>query len=146
MHLRRMQPMGSKRRGGALFWLLLCLGTILGFVALVMDSGRLMEQRRRAQAGADAAVLAAALKLYEAYPQSGASAVRAAGLATAADNGFANDGASSVVTVNTPPKTGPYAGKTDCVEVVIESTLPASFGKIVTGDEMVVRARAVARG
>src|SRR5262245_17295519 len=115
------------RRGGAMFWFLLCLGAILGFLALLMDGGRMLEERRRAQAGADAAALAAAYKLYEAFPGNGAGDARTAALALADDNGFPNNAKTSSVTVNVPPLSGPFAGRNECVEVLIESRLTAGF-------------------
>src|SRR5947208_16377498 len=100
MHRKKHHQPEASRRGSVLFWLLLCLGAILGFLAILMDGGRMMEERRRAQAGADAAALAAAYKLFETFPQTSTSAARAAALASASDNGFTNDGLTSRVTVN----------------------------------------------
>jgi Flp pilus assembly protein TadG len=59
----------SKRRSGAVIVLVaLCLIAMLGIVAISLDGGFLLDQRRRLQSAADAAALAAAIDLYINYP------------------------------------------------------------------------------
>jgi uncharacterized membrane protein len=81
---------------------------ILAFVAISIDGGNLLEQRRRSQATADAAALAAAEDLFKKYPTNTGIDVTgtaaAAAKAIAAGNGYNNDGVSSVVTVRTSPQ------------------------------------------
>src|SRR5437588_11016774 len=48
----------NRRSGSSTVWLAVSLTAIVGIVALGMDGGRMMEERRRAQAAADAAALA----------------------------------------------------------------------------------------
>ncbi len=67
-------------------------------------------------------------------------------LSTAATNGYANDGVNSIVTINAPPAAGAFAGKADCFEVIVQSNLQATFGKIFTGKPLAVTARSVGRG
>src|SRR5438477_456133 len=98
----------ARRRGSVAVWLVLSLAVIVGVVAIGFDGGRMMEERRRTRAAADAAALAAAADLYANYrlnqgADPGGTATTAA-LRAAADNGYANDGATSVVTVNIPPQ------------------------------------------
>jgi hypothetical protein len=69
-----------------------------------------------------------------------------AALNTAAANGYVNDGVQSIVTVNSPPLSGSYAGQANCFEVIVQSNISASFGAIFTGQPMKVIGRAVARG
>src|SRR2546428_156579 len=69
MVLITSSPTAHPRAGAVAIWLLLCVGVILGIVAIALDGGRMMEERRRGQAAADAAALAAAADLYENYPQ-----------------------------------------------------------------------------
>jgi Putative Flp pilus-assembly TadE/G-like len=129
---------------------LLAAGAIIGIVALGMDGGRLMDERRRAQAAADAAALAAGADLYDNWwvhrglDKPGTAKTAALNLATA--NGYANDGTSSIVTVNVPPTAGAFAGKSEYVEVIVESRLSRTFSSIFTGGNLVVKARAVACG
>src|SRR5271170_1521471 len=103
------------RRGAIVAWLVLSLTAVVGVAALGMDGGRLMEERRHAQATADAAALAAGADLYTNWwsnhgVDSGSTAQSAA-LSLAAANGYSNDGVTSVVTVNIPPKSGSFAGQ-----------------------------------
>jgi hypothetical protein len=108
------------------------------------------------QAAADAAALSAAADLFAHYatnqgtdPQGTA---QASALANAAANGFSNDGAQSIVTVNTSPNNyqgGPNAGKplpAGYVEVIIQYNAGRTFSNIFGAGDVPIRARAVARG
>jgi hypothetical protein len=123
---------------------------LAGVVAIALDGGRLLEERRRTQTAADAAALAAAADLYANYPANQgadpAGTAQAAALRLAAANGYANDGTASVVTVNIPPQSGAFAGRSDFVEVVVQSNLHRTFSAVFTGGDLPVRARSVARG
>jgi len=131
-------------------WLIVCLSVIVAIVAMGMDGGRMMEERRAVQAATDAAALAAANDLYANYQQNQGTdpggTASAAARASAQANGYANDGRSSVVTVNTPPLSGPFAGKTGYAEIVIQSNLPGTFSAIFTRNPLCVRSRAVTSG
>src|SRR5882724_11936026 len=123
------------RRGAVVHWLVASL-VIVAIVALGMDGGRIMEERRHAQATADATALAAAADLYSNWwtnhgKDSGDSAKTAA-LEIAAANGYANDGTTSVVTVNIPPTSGAFAGKAEFVEVVVEYRVKRGFSAVFT--------------
>ncbi len=144
--MRNQKSIFLRRRPGTVTpWLLLSLLAIVGIVALGMDGGRMVEERRRAQAAADAAALSAAVQNYNDFFHGGSQAHSAA-LSTAADNGYTNDGINSIVTVNSPPTSGSFAGKADCFEVIVRSNLRATFGAIFTGQPLAVTARAVGRG
>jgi hypothetical protein len=138
------------RRGAVLVWLLLGMTVIIGIVALGLDGGRMMDERRHAQGAADAAALAAAADLYKNYWQhfgkdlSGSA--QSAALSSAAANGYDNDGVHNSVTVNVPPLSGNFKGLASYVEVVVQSDLPGSFSRIFTQQDTPVRARAVALG
>lgn len=138
----------QRRNGGVLVWLLMSLTVIVGVVAIGLDGGRLLEVRRRAQATADAAALAAAVKLYENYDSERRAddLARTAALEVAEANGSTNNRVNSFVTVNMPPDDGAFAGRSEFVEVVIEARLPRSFSAIFTGEPLKVVGRAVARG
>src|SRR5262249_25597727 len=120
----------SKRRRGMVATLVcLVLVTLLGLTALAVDGGLMQDNKRRVQAA-----LAAATKLYQNYnsittsnPDPGGGAVSAA-MTSAGNNGFPNngkviavtddgsspsDGTGSIVTVNIPPKSGPFTGMLD---------------------------------
>jgi hypothetical protein len=139
-----------RRSGTVLPFLLLSLSVIVGIVALGMDGGRMLEERRHGQSVADAAALAAAADLYQnwwTYKGSDPSGTaKNAALKIAAANGYTNDGTTSIVTVNVPPSSGAFAGKPEYVEVVVEYKLARNFAAIFTGKSLQVKARAVALG
>src|SRR5271169_2963692 len=105
--LLRSSAAAGRRAGAVIAWLVVCLSVIVAIVALGMDGGRLMEERRAVQAAVDAAALAAANDLYANYQQNQGTdpngTASAAALASAQSNGYANDGSASVVTVHIPP-------------------------------------------
>src|SRR5258708_4253166 len=107
MRLRSSSLGWRSRRGGVSVWLILGLTAILGILALGMDGGRMQEERRRAQATADAAALAAATDLYANWwtyhGKDHANSAQNAALRAASANGYLNDGTTSVVAVNIPP-------------------------------------------
>src|SRR5262249_61434500 len=55
------------RRGSITVWLVVSLGVILAVAALSLDGGRLMDERRRVQAAAGAAALAAAPDPFDSF-------------------------------------------------------------------------------
>jgi hypothetical protein len=123
---------------------------IPAIVALVVDGGVLLTERRRAQATADAAAMAAACVLYDNYPvdqgQGNVGNPTGAALNVASANGYTNDGVTSSVTVNIPPQSGPYAGLPSYVEVIVTYYQGRAFSSFLGTGTMPVRARAVARG
>ncbi|HEX3465237.1 MAG TPA: pilus assembly protein TadG-related protein, partial [Candidatus Elarobacter sp.] len=106
----------------AIAMVLLC-----GAAALAVDVGVWRYDQRIAQAAADSAAIAGAGEL--AYPS--AADVTSAAVADAMVNGFTDDGGTTTsVTVNTPPASGNYSGRTNAVEVIIRKKLPIFFGNI----------------
>jgi hypothetical protein len=126
------------------------LVAVLGAAALALDGGTLLAERRRAHAVADAAALAGATVLFTNYPTNSGvdtgGTARSAALASASNNGYANDGTNSVVTVNIPPASGPFAGQASYIEVITQYNHPRGFSAIWDSSRMAVSARAVARG
>jgi hypothetical protein len=157
MSVSSRSVVGRKSRRGAIVVLVaVSLAVILGFVAIAIDGGGLLEQRRRAQATADAAALAAAEDLFRNYPQNrgydldGTAEAYAYNIAAA--NGFANDGTRTVVSVRISPEAyagGPNKGKTlprGYAEVTVQHNQPRYFAAILGSGDVPVHARAVARG
>jgi hypothetical protein len=148
MLCRHFNP--SPRRGAVTIFVTICLVVLLSIVALAIDGGTLLNERRHAQATADAAALAGAADLFANYwTNSGADpsgSAKKSALTTAADNGYNNDGVTSVVTVNIPPTSGDYIGKAGYVEVIVQYNQGRSFSNIFSSGTMPVRARAVALG
>jgi len=104
---------------------------LFGFAAIAVDGGLLQNRRRDAQNAADSAAMAAAWA--SCHNQDSV----AAGLASASDNGFSNDGTSSVVTVT---DLGNHSA-----EVVIAATDDAQFSKAIGNEQLTVGASAKAR-
>lgn len=135
-----------RRAGAVLVKVAICLPVLIGVLALNLDGGRMYDERRRAQATADAAALAAGADLYANYwTNKGADpgeTARAAAEQVAVANGYP----ASAVTVLVPPQSGQYAGQAGHAEVRIDTALDASFGRAFTDGGLAVSSRAVARG
>lgn len=146
--MRRTSSSGCRdsRPGKVVAWVVLSLSVIIGMAALTLDGGRLLEERRRLQAAADAAGLAAAADLYANYwanrGKDPAGTARDAAVQCAAAYGLP----ASAVTVNVPPTAGAYAGQDGYVEVEVRTDLEATFGKLITSSDLTVRGRSVVRG
>jgi Flp pilus assembly protein TadG len=143
-------PLVRSRRGNALAVTAVGLIPILGVLAIVLDGGLLMIERRHAQAVADAAAYAAAGSLYKNYatdqgldPTGSAKKVA---LSIAALNGYANDGVTSTVTVNIPPQSGTFKGKSGYVEVIVSYNLTKCFSALWGAGTMTAGASSVGRG
>jgi Flp pilus assembly protein TadG len=138
------------RRGNAMAVTGVCLILIMGVMALVFDGGLLMAERRRAQSVSDAAALAAAYSLYNNYATNkgldpnGTAAKLARQIAS--DNGYTNDGDTSTVTVNIPPLTGSFKGKSGYAEVNVQYNQQRCFSGIWGSSTISVTGRSVARG
>jgi Flp pilus assembly protein TadG len=157
MSIRSRSTAGRRsRRGVVVVLVAVCLTVILAFVAIAIDGGGLMEERRQAQATADAAALAAAEDLFRNYPRNRGLDVNgtAEGWAKsiAAANGYTNDGTNSVVSVRTSPETyagGPNQGETlprGYVEVTVQYNQQRYFSAVLGTGAIPVQGRAVARG
>jgi hypothetical protein len=153
---RRRSVRRNPRRGSIVVLVTISLVVILAFVAIAVDGGGLLDLKRKAQAAADAAALAAAEDLYRSYPyyqgvDASGSAAEAA-RTVAALNGFIDDGATSLVNVRTYPQTyagGPNAGQTvpqGFVEVGLQHNRKRFFSAVLGKGDIPVLARAVAKG
>ncbi len=132
-HVRR-----SAARGQVLIIFALASLALIGFVALSVDAGFLLAERRQAQNAADAGALAAATDVLR---NKSLSVVQTAGKDYGAIN--ANVPAGNV-TINWPPASGPYAGNSKYVEAIVTKNVTKFFvGAVYTGDWKVT-ARAVA--
>jgi hypothetical protein len=106
------------RRGSVAIMVAVLLTVLMATVAISVDGGMLMAQRRQVQSTADAAAMAAACVMYENYPiylQTGnfpVSAARKAAQDVALANGIDYNAANTQFTVNVPPQSGPYSDPT----------------------------------
>ena len=111
---------------------------IIGFVALATDVGLLWSERRQMQTAADAAAVAGVIALRTSANVTSA----AANLATL--NGYTNGINGAIVTVNNPPASGPYAGNSTYVEVIIARPAPSTyFLRVLAHNPMSISTRAV---
>lgn len=113
---------------------------LVGFVALSIDTGFLMAERRQVQSAADAAALAAAVSIMDDMTD---GEVDAAAIAYATDNAGVS---AADVTVNWPPSAaaGEYAGDDDFVEVIVQKDVERFFLGAIYSGPWEVSARAVA--
>lgn len=148
---------GSARReerGQILIVTAVALFVLLMIGALVVDLGFSWMLRRQEQNAADPAAIAAARWLRDPTTNTPANlpaAMRTDACFYAQQNGFfAGDGgcaaalAAGDLRVNHPPTSGDYSGRQDAVEVVIRSTHPAFFSRIIGQDAATVATGAVA--
>jgi len=126
-------------KGQALILIVFAIFGLVGLTGLTIDGGNAYSDRRHAQNAADAAVMAAALTKIRGGDW------QAAGLARAADNTYDNNGETNMVQVVNPPISGPYAGNTDYIQVLIESHVDTYFAGVVGIHEMVNKVQAVAK-
>jgi len=145
-----MRKKSAKRRGIVSVLVAVSLLAIFGVVAIALDGGLLLDNHRRVQSAADAAALAAADDLFSNYGSNTgldpSGTAKASALLTAAANGFNNDGATSVVTVNIPPKSGNFVGKAGYAEVIVQLNQKRNFSSVFGSGNLHVTSRAVAHG
>ena len=157
-------PVRESRRATIAVQVALTMTVLLGMLAIVVDGGVLLAQRRQQQAAADAAAMAYALAM-SAGKTTGQAQTSA--LAIASANGAANNGTTSKITTNatdasgkpvhgiwgfpTGPISGSFVGKagtagyaTGYAEVVVEYDEARLFSSIWASSTLPVRARAVA--
>jgi hypothetical protein len=136
-------------RGMIAVQVVISLVPLLGVAAFAIDGGMMFEYRRRVQATADAAALAAANDLYQHYSANAGVDVggtaRSSATLTATANGFSTS-TDSTLTVNIPPTSGPYKSKASYAEVILVYNMPRGFSSILGSGTLAIQARAVARG
>jgi Flp pilus assembly protein TadG len=128
-----MNAGGRRESGQTLVLFVIMLGVLMGFVAMSIDVGMVLHERRSLQNAADAAALAGVSELPESP-----SAAEARALEWAEDNGYTGENGATI-TVNTP-----YQGDPDSVEVVIEVEMPFIFARALGLESTDIHARAVA--
>lgn len=110
---------------------------LVGFVALSIDTGFLMAERRQTQNAADAAALAGAKALFDGKT----GQITSSGQAYGADNAEVPTGN---ILVNWPPTSGAYAGNDKYVQVTINKDVDKFFVGALYSGEWEVGASAVA--
>ena len=117
---------------------------MLGLVAvagLVMDGGRMYWIKQRAQSAADAGATGGAFEIQRGNTDLSAE-VRPAALNDVSLNGFHDT--NSTIAVNNPPVSGPNAGDSAFVEVIVQQPVEMTFSRVFRREAPTVVARSVA--
>lgn len=137
------------RKGASAVIVTVSLVAIVGVAALAVDAGWLLHHRRKAQAVADGAALAAATSLFENYRtlhgyDDGSAEAAALAIVSAANS----DPADPVLTgtVHIPPLSGPFTGQAGYAEVIVNLAQPRLFSALWGATDLAVASRAVAVG
>ncbi len=129
----------DNRAGTILVITAIVLVSLIGLLGLVIDAGQLMTAHRVAQNAADAGATAAALDLLKGKSHS--TAIATSTLFVQQHNALPDAAVSTLI----PPSTGPHAGNSRYVQVIVNHTVPLRFIQILgTGSTQTVTARAVA--
>lgn len=134
-----MTPNRPHRAGQAFLLFTVIFAVLAGVLGLVFDGARLMFERRRAQAAADAGAVGGVQELRRGHNDSSTQVTPAAKY-DASLHGYPE----SAVTVNFPPVDGEHAGEDGYVEVFVEEQIPTTFMRIFGPHASMVRARSVA--
>ena len=126
-------------RGQILAFFSIGLSVLLMVMALALDAGVMIVERRDQQNAADAAAIAAAR-----YVVTQPSKAISTAVTLAAANGFSHGQDSKSVSINIPPTSGAFKGQPYYVEVAIKSTRPSILGVLMGVTDWEIGARAVA--
>lgn len=145
-------------RGQALVVTALCMFVLIAFLGLAIDVGNLRFAKRKLQAQADAAALAAGLEVRVCGTTPSCPAMLAAAENAMTENGQTNfavitncgstPGSGLTLMVNDPPcalSTDPNKGKTTSVEVEVSRTMTTYFASLVGYNNVPIMARAEAQ-
>jgi hypothetical protein len=130
---------GRDQSGNMLMLFALSGPIALGFAALGSEGGELYWKKVAIQGAADQAAVSAVNSF-----NSSATAYTIEGKAVAASMGFVDGQNGVTVTVNNPPASGPLAGKTGSVEVIITLTQPPMLSRLFHPGNFIIDGRAVA--
>jgi hypothetical protein len=123
------QAAGGRARGQIMIMFAFGVLTLMGFVAMAVDLGMLMNTRRNYQKIADTCVSVGA--------QASTPIARA-------NTCLTTNGVTSGTTVSNPPVSGPYVGNVDYVEVSINRNVGTLFMRAMGVQSLPVNVRAVA--
>jgi len=127
-------------RGSVAIQIGIMMIAILGMVALGIEVSYLLLKHREMQSAADGAAMSGATALGTGSPAD----FRLEARAVAAAGGFTTGVDEAVVTVNSPPLSGPYTGNASAVEVIISQPQHLSLVRLFRSGLFNVGARAVA--
>ena len=130
----------SGERGSILVFFGLFALTLIAFLGLAFDAAFLFYEKRRVQTAADAGALAGAQEL----ARGNTSTVTTAARKDTGLNRYTHSVDGVTVTVNNPPVSGPKAGNSGFVEVIVSKPHGTWFMRSVGATTSTVAARAVA--
>ena len=125
--------------GGVMAYIGLMLPVLLGITGLSVDVGLWYANKRAVQSMADAAALGGALEIRR---MGDLSTLAPAAAEYATDNGYQIG--EDVLTINSPPLNGPYAGVANAVEAIVNRPVPSFLSAILYSGQATVTGRAVA--
>jgi Putative Flp pilus-assembly TadE/G-like len=134
---QQLRQLSRSDEGQALVLTTLALVVLMLMAGLGVDVGYLRYQKQQMQKAADAGAVAAA----DALIYNGQ--VTAAAQSDTAANGFRDGTDGTAVTVNHPPKSGPFIGNKYYVEVIVAQAQPTFFMRVGGFNSVPVSARAV---
>ena len=150
----RLRRFATDRSGNILIMFSLSLPVVIGLAALGSEGGSLYLKKTTLQAVADQAAISAANALnsynnISTYSSSNCSSqtpvyVCAEGQGVAAAMGYVDGQNGVTVAVNSPPASGPNAGKTSVVEVIVSLTRAPMLSALFHPSNYVINGRAVA--
>jgi Flp pilus assembly protein TadG len=128
--------------GQSLVLAALAMTCLMGFVALAVDIGMMLHEKRLVQIAADSAAIAGASEIN--FTTIDGTTIDAVAKQDATKNGFTNGSNGATVVINTPPSFGPHAGVSGYVEAIVTQSQPLAFLALFKRSAMTVGARAVA--
>ncbi|MFL5297467.1 MAG: pilus assembly protein TadG-related protein [Phenylobacterium sp.] len=136
---RGLAQVKRDQRGNVAIIFAIALPIVVGGAGLAVETSFDYVSQSRLQSAADAAAYASAI---EVIGGSDANTINGAASQQATSNGWA--AAKGTLTVNTPPSSGPNAGKVNAVEVRLTQTAPRFFTAYFSSAPVSLNARAVA--
>ncbi len=131
----------GRSRGQVMVLVGVGLVVLLAMAGLAVDVGLLWATDHQMRAATDAAAKAAAEEILS----GNAATVQSAGQNDASINGFTAGGPNKVtVTINNPPKGGPYKGDSKYAEAIISQTVPTYFLRVLSIKSVPMTTRATA--
>ncbi len=137
---RGIEGVRKSERGSVAIHIALMMIVIIGMAALSIEIGYVLLKHREMQSAADGAALSGAIALGMGSPADFRTEARA----VAAAGGFSNGANGITVTVNSPPTTGPQAGSSGAVEVIVTQPQTLSLVSLFRSGVFNVGAHAVA--
>jgi len=150
-----MKTNSVSERGQVLVLIALAIIGLVGITGVAIDGSTILADRRHAQNAADTAALAGALAYIRDCQSTGCddsggseisnaeTLMEIAVLDLALKNGYERDLLSSDIDINRPPVSGPYSGDSEYLQVIIYSTVPTTFARVVGVNELHNRVEAV---